>query len=94
MEDCPHERPPNEGGGDVAIGHRSTLHHGDLVANHAYVENGRLTGIIDWGNAMVTNRRYELGKLYFDTFFATRRCCGCSHRQSCKRRYNSAAGVN
>jgi hygromycin-B 7''-O-kinase len=24
--------------------------HGDLVANHVYVENGRLTGIIDWGD--------------------------------------------
>jgi aminoglycoside phosphotransferase (APT) family kinase protein len=42
--------------------------HGDLVANHLFVENGRLTGIIDWGDAMVTDRHYELGKLYFDTF--------------------------
>lgn len=42
--------------------------HGDLVANHAFVENGRLAGIIDWGDAMVTDRHYELGKLYFDMF--------------------------
>jgi aminoglycoside phosphotransferase (APT) family kinase protein len=42
--------------------------HGDLVANHLFVENGRLTGIIDWGDAIVTDRHYELGKLYFDTF--------------------------
>jgi aminoglycoside phosphotransferase (APT) family kinase protein len=42
--------------------------HGDLVANHVYVANGRLSGIIDWGDAMVTDRHYELGKLYFDTF--------------------------
>jgi hypothetical protein len=44
------------------------LVHGDLVANHVYVVNNRLTGIIDWGDAMVTDRHYELGKLYFDTF--------------------------
>jgi hypothetical protein len=44
------------------------LVHGDLVANHVYVANGRLAGIIDWGDAMVTDRHYELGKLYFDTF--------------------------
>jgi hypothetical protein len=30
--------------------------HGDLCANHVYVENGRLAGIIDWGDAMVTDR--------------------------------------
>jgi hypothetical protein len=42
--------------------------HGDLVANHAYVVDGRLAGIIDWGDALVTDRHYELGKLYFDTF--------------------------
>lgn len=42
--------------------------HGDLVAAHALVENGRLTGLIDWGDAMVTDRHYELGKLYFEMF--------------------------
>lgn len=42
--------------------------HGDLVANHVYVQNGRITGMIDWGDAMVTDRHYELGKLYFDMF--------------------------
>jgi hygromycin-B 7''-O-kinase len=42
--------------------------HGDLVANHAFVENGRLTGIIDWGNAMVTDRHYELIQLFRDMF--------------------------
>ncbi|MDX6593222.1 MAG: hygromycin-B 7-O-kinase [Gaiellales bacterium] len=42
--------------------------HGDLVANHAFVENGRLTGIIDWGDAMVTDRHYELIQLYRDMF--------------------------
>lgn len=42
--------------------------HGDLVAMHAFVENGRLTGIIDWGDAMVTDRHYELIQLYRDMF--------------------------
>jgi hygromycin-B 7''-O-kinase len=42
--------------------------HGDLVAMHVFVENGRLTGIIDWGDAMVTDRHYELIQLYRDTF--------------------------
>ena len=42
--------------------------HGDLVANHVLVENGRLTGIIDWGDAMVTDRHYELIQPYRDMF--------------------------
>ncbi len=42
--------------------------HGDLVANHAYVEDGHLAGIIDWGDAMVTDRHYELIQLYRDMF--------------------------
>lgn len=42
--------------------------HGDMCANHVYVENGRLTGIIDWGDAMVNDRHYELIQLYRDMF--------------------------
>jgi len=42
--------------------------HGDLCAMHAFVENGRLTGIIDWGDATVTDRHYELIQLYGDMF--------------------------
>ncbi|MGH8930551.1 MAG: phosphotransferase family protein [Egibacteraceae bacterium] len=42
--------------------------HGDLVANHVFVEDGRLTGIIDWGDATVTDRHYELVQIYRDTF--------------------------
>jgi aminoglycoside phosphotransferase len=42
--------------------------HGDLCAMHAFVENGRLTGIIDWGDAMVTDRHYELIQLCLDMF--------------------------
>lgn len=42
--------------------------HGDLCANHVYVEDGRLVGIIDWGDAMVTDRHYEIIQLYRDMF--------------------------
>ncbi|GAA2689801.1 phosphotransferase family protein [Streptomyces lunalinharesii] len=42
--------------------------HGDLVANHIYVVDGRITGIIDWGDALVTDRHYELGQVHRDTF--------------------------
>ncbi len=42
--------------------------HGDLCAMHAFVENGRLTGIIDWGDATVTDRHYELIQIYRDMF--------------------------
>jgi hygromycin-B 7''-O-kinase len=42
--------------------------HGDLVANHVYVEDGRITGIIDWGDAMVTDRHVELIQIFRDMF--------------------------
>lgn len=42
--------------------------HGDLTATHVFVENGRLTGIIDWGDAMVTDRHYEIIQLHRDMF--------------------------
>ncbi len=42
--------------------------HGDLCAAHVFVENGRLSGVIDWGDATVTDRHYELIQLYRDLF--------------------------
>ncbi|WP_067490728.1 phosphotransferase [Actinomadura hibisca] len=42
--------------------------HGDLTANHVYVAGGRLTGIIDWGDAMVIDRHCELIQPYRDLF--------------------------
>jgi hygromycin-B 7''-O-kinase len=39
-----------------------------VVANHTYVAEGHLTGIIDWGDALVTDRHYELIQIYRDTF--------------------------
>lgn len=40
--------------------------HGDLTANHVYVEGGRFVGIIDWGDALVTDRHLELIQVYRD----------------------------
>ena len=44
------------------------LVHGDVTANHVFVEDGRLTGIIDWGDAMVTDRHSEIIQIYRDAF--------------------------
>src|SRR3990167_8937129 len=41
--------------------------NGDIVDTHVFIENGHLTGIIDWGDATVIDKHYELGKL-LDTF--------------------------
>jgi hygromycin-B 7''-O-kinase len=43
--------------------------HGDLVQAHVFLSDApELTGIIDWGDALVIDRHYELGKLYFELF--------------------------
>jgi hygromycin-B 7''-O-kinase len=42
--------------------------HADLIENHVYVEGGRLSGIIDWGDALATDRHCELIQLYRDMF--------------------------
>lgn len=43
-----------------------TLIHADLTADHIFVSDGQLTGIIDWGDAMRTERHYELVALHLD----------------------------
>ena len=40
--------------------------HGDLTANHVFVDEGRFAGIIDWGDAMVADRHYELIQVFRD----------------------------
>jgi hygromycin-B 7''-O-kinase len=42
--------------------------HGDLTTRHVFVESGRLAGIIDWGDARVADRHYELIQLHRDVF--------------------------
>jgi len=44
--------------------------HGDLTTRHVYVEDGGLAGIIDWGDAEVMDRHYEIIQPYRDL-------CGC-----------------
>lgn len=36
------------------------LVHGDLVSQHLFVAHGRLSAIIDWGDALLTDPHYEL----------------------------------
>lgn len=43
------------------------LVNGDIVNTHVFVKEGHLSGIIDWGDATISDRHYELGKL-MDTF--------------------------
>jgi len=40
--------------------------HGDLCANHVYVADGAYIGLIDWGDAMVADRHYELIQIHRD----------------------------
>lgn len=44
--------------------------HGDLMHRHVFVDKEKqiLVGIIDWGDATVTNHHYELAKLHLDLF--------------------------
>lgn len=45
-----------------------TLVHADLTADHIFVLGDRLTGVIDWGDAMATDAYYELGALHLGAF--------------------------
>jgi aminoglycoside phosphotransferase (APT) family kinase protein len=51
----------------VGPGERAVV-HGDLTGQHVFVANGRLEGVIDWGDAIVTDPHYELAKLHLDLF--------------------------
>ena len=41
----------------------NVLVNSDIVLMHVFVNQGHLSGIIDWGDAAITDRHYELGKL-------------------------------
>lgn len=47
---------------DVEIDSRYFV-NGDLVPQHIFIDNNKLSGIIDWGDATVFDKHYELGKL-------------------------------
>lgn len=38
--------------------------HGDVTDRHVFVAEGGLTGIIDWGDAVVADRHYEIIQVY------------------------------
>jgi len=42
--------------------------HGDVTGAHLFVDGGRLCGLIDWGDAAVTDRHYELIQILRDAF--------------------------
>jgi hygromycin-B 7''-O-kinase len=46
------------------------LVHADLTAEHLFVHDGDLAGIIDWGDAMTTDPHYDLGPLHLGAFGA------------------------
>ncbi len=39
-----------------------SLCHGDLKTNHIFVEHGGLTGVIDWGDALVGDPSWEIAR--------------------------------
>jgi len=47
------------------------LIHGDLHADHVFVDDARLVGVIDWGDALCGDPYYELPALFFGTFGAS-----------------------
>ncbi len=44
------------------------LTNADIVPMHVFVHNQHLSGIIDWGDAVVTDRHYDIGKLVLSHF--------------------------
>ena len=40
--------------------------HGDLGAEHVFVDDGRITGVIDWGDAAIGDPDLDLGRLMRD----------------------------
>ena len=49
------------------------LVHGDITADHVFVDDQGLTAVIDWGDALVADRAYELPAIYLDAFRGDRR---------------------
>lgn len=45
-----------------------TFGNGDLFEGNILVEDGRVTGLIDWGDALVIDRHNELAKIHLSTF--------------------------
>lgn len=54
----------------------TTLVHADITADHLFHDNRAISGIIDWGDAIVADPFYELVALTFDCFDADQRLLG------------------
>lgn len=46
----------------------NVLVNADIVETHVFINKGRLSGVIDWGDAAFIDRHYELGKLHLNVF--------------------------
>jgi len=46
----------------------AVLVHADVTADHVFLADGGLEGIIDWGDAIVADRYYEFVAVYLDAF--------------------------
>lgn len=51
----------------------TTLVHADITADHLFHDGHALTGIIDWGDAVIADPSYELVAIAFDCFDGDRR---------------------
>jgi hypothetical protein len=49
------------------------LVHGDITADHVFVDGRGITALIDWGDALVADRAYELPAVYLGAFRGDRR---------------------
>jgi hypothetical protein len=47
--------------------------HSDIFVRHPFIDRDRLSGIIDWGDAMAADPHVELGKLHLDVFEGDKR---------------------
>lgn len=52
---------------------QSAFVHSDIFVRHPFVQEGHLTGIIDWGDAMAADPHVEFGKLHLDVFEGDKR---------------------
>lgn len=46
----------------------NVFQNGDIMHRHVFAEAGGYSGIIDWGDAIVTDRHYDLAKIHLDLF--------------------------
>ncbi len=55
-------------GFEVSDNHDPVIVHGDLMVRHVFVQEGRLAGIIDWGDTLVADPHYELAQVQLNLF--------------------------